>query len=395
MSMNEPVGVESVAREAPPPPRPGSVDASVSSGPGSLELRSLEKRFGRQREVVAVRDVSLHVRSGEFVTLLGPSGSGKTTTLLMVAGFEPPTAGEIILDGKHVTTVRPHKRGIGMVFQNYALFPHMTVFENVAFPLRRRSVTRRDIEHSVARVLELMQLEGLDRRYPRELSGGQQQRVALARATVFGPSLLLMDEPLSALDKKLRQEMQLELRRIHRDLGTSVMYVTHDQEEALALSDSIVLMRDGGIEQIGSARDLYQRPQTEFAAGFLGESNFLGGRAVDGADGGGSVVVELTNGARVRGVASSRVDAGAAVSIVLRPEHLKPAHGGATEGCVIDVRVGESVYLGDRVRCSGQFATGERCLLQLEPAAAGELIARGGASMCWDPTDAVVVRGAG
>jgi putative spermidine/putrescine transport system ATP-binding protein len=360
---------------------------------GSLELHALEKRFGRHGEIVAVEDINLSVGAGEFVTLLGPSGSGKTTTLLMIAGFEQPTAGEIVLDGRRVTKMPPHKRGIGMVFQSYALFPHMTVFDNVAFPLRRRSTSRRDTQQLVARALELVHLAGYESRYPRELSGGQQQRVALARATVYGPPLLLMDEPLSALDKKLRQEMQLELRRIHRDLGTSLVYVTHDQEEALALSDRIVLMRDGGIEQTGTARDIYERPRTEFAASFLGESNFLRGRAVEAGSAGAEIVLELADGTRARGVASGSVDEAQPVALLLRPEQLRLDNGDAAEGCVAGVRIEESVYLGDKIRCRGTFATGERCVLHVRPSAAGDLLQRGVADVHWDPRDAVAIPG--
>jgi putative spermidine/putrescine transport system ATP-binding protein len=248
--------------DAPPPAEPATK--------GVLRLESLTKQFG---EVTAVDGIDLTLEPGEFLTLLGPSGSGKTTTLLLIAGFERPTEGEIYLDDRRITQTAAHNRDMGMVFQNYALFPHMSVFDNIAFPLRMRGISREETRKRTLGSLALVRLEGYDSRYPRELSGGQQQRVALARASVYRPPLMLMDEPLSALDRKLRGEMQIEIRRLHRDLGTSMVSVTHDQEEALALSDRIVLMNEGRVEQIGTSQEIYERPQTLFAARFLGDSN--------------------------------------------------------------------------------------------------------------------------
>src|SRR5215216_3040300 len=237
----------------------------------------IEKRYG---SVIAVDGVSLDIAPGEFLTLLGPSGSGKTTTLMMLAGFEIPTAGEIFVDEDPIASVPPYRRNIGMVFQNYALFPHMTVGENIAFPLQMRKMSRAEITRQTTAVLALVGLPRYEGRYTRQLSGGQQQRVAVARALVFNPRVLLMDEPLGALDKQLRESLQLELKRLHERLGVTIIYVTHDQGEALVMSDRIAVLHRGRIEQIGLPTELYERPATRFVAAFLGESNFLAGRVV-------------------------------------------------------------------------------------------------------------------
>jgi putative spermidine/putrescine transport system ATP-binding protein len=241
---------------------------------GALHLDHVSKSYGSMR---AVDDVSIALERGEFVTLLGPSGSGKTTLLMMIAGFVAPTSGEIRLDGRNVTSTPPEDRNLGMVFQGYALFPHMTVAGNIAFPLEVRKMSKPEIDSRVRQVLEQVQLGSLGSRYPRQLSGGQQQRVALARALVFMPDLLLLDEPLSALDRKLRADVQLELKALHRRLGLTFIYVTHDQEEALSMSDRVVVLRNGRIVQQGTPSGLYERPRTRFVADFLGKSNFLSG----------------------------------------------------------------------------------------------------------------------
>src|SRR6266550_4396648 len=239
-----------------------------------VEVKDVTKRFGK---MTAVDSVSLAVARGEFLTLLGPSGCGKTTLLRMVAGFESPDAGRVILNGSDVTELSPHQRDVTTVFQNYALFPHLNVFDNVAFGLERRRAGRDEIKRRVADALEMVRLNGLDERMTRELSGGQQQRVALARSLVLEPKVLLLDEPLAALDLKLRKQMQLELKGLQRRLGISFIYVTHDQEEALTMSDTIVVMNAGRIEQIGRAEEIYERPVTEFVAGFIGVSNTIEG----------------------------------------------------------------------------------------------------------------------
>jgi putative spermidine/putrescine transport system ATP-binding protein len=239
---------------------------------GGLSLTGLTKRFGT---FTAVDDVNLEIQRGEFLTLLGPSGSGKTTLLMMIAGFLDITAGDILLDGASIAGVPADKRNFGMVFQGYALFPHMTVRQNVGYALDVRKRPKAEIEARVDEMLDLVQLRDFGHRKPGQLSGGQQQRVALARALAFAPPVLLLDEPLGALDKKLRVEVQDQLKDIHRRVGTTFIYVTHDQEEALSMSDRIVIMQDGRIEQVGTPSALYERPRTRFAAGFLGKSNFL------------------------------------------------------------------------------------------------------------------------
>jgi putative spermidine/putrescine transport system ATP-binding protein len=263
---------------------PDSVrQAAAASAARGLAFRGISKHYGAVR---AVDGVDLDVARGEFLTLLGPSGSGKTTMLMMIAGFTAPSAGEILLDGTAITHLPPEKRNFGMVFQGYALFPHLSVFDNVAFPLRVRRRAAEDVKREVSRALELVQLTPLADRMPRQLSGGQQQRVALARALVFTPDVLLLDEPLGALDRKLRTEVQIELKQLHERIRTTFVYVTHDQEEALSMSDRIAIVRDGRFVQIGRPADLYERPATRFVAGFLGESNFIKGRVNGGAEGG-------------------------------------------------------------------------------------------------------------
>jgi putative spermidine/putrescine transport system ATP-binding protein len=328
----------------------------VSAG-ASLKLEQLTKRFG---SVLAVDRISLEIPSGSFVTLLGPSGSGKTTTLNLIAGFLEPDAGEIFFDGHPVSRTPTHQRNLGMVFQNYALFPHMTVFDNVAFPLRMRAkLARAELERAVQSTLALVQLAGFERRYPRQLSGGQQQRVAMARALVSNPRLLLMDEPLGALDKKLRERMQVEMKSIHRTVGTTFLYVTHDQSEALAMSDVIVVMRDGRVEQVGAPRELYDAPASEFVADFLGSANLFGGRVTGSAEN--RLAIELTGGTMLRAsAAGTALGAGAAVKVLVRPEDIDiVAAGGVAPGRdVLPGKVGEVIYLGEMTRVVVETAEG-------------------------------------
>ncbi|BBK31993.1 putative spermidine/putrescine transport system ATP-binding protein [Stella humosa] len=283
----------------------------------SVVVDRMVKRYGR---VAAVDDVTLAIERGEFVTLLGPSGSGKTTILMAIAGFVQPTSGEILLDGQAITRQPPEHRNFGMVFQGYALFPHMTVFENVAFPLRARARPNEEVGRRVKDALEMVQLGPYATRMPRQLSGGQQQRVALARALVFTPHLLLLDEPLSALDKKLRAELQLELKALHERVGLTFLYVTHDQDEALSMSDRVAILREGKLVQFGRPRDLYERPATRFVADFLGKSNFLPGIA-QGAAGG---VLRYASGGLdlVQALEGAAPPAGSPVLVALRPEKI-------------------------------------------------------------------------
>src|SRR2546423_6753897 len=245
---------------------------TAENAPVEVGLYGVTKRFGT---VVAVDDVTIEVASGEFFSLLGPSGCGKTTSLRMIAGFEEPEDGRVVLTGRDIVGVPPYKRNVNTVFQSYALFPHLTVFDNVAFGLRRKKVAKHDARDRVQRYLRLVQLEGYDDRRPQQLSGGQQQRVALARALVNEPAVLLLDEPLGALDLKLRKQMQLELMRIQREVGVTFIYVTHDQEEALVMSDRLAVMSAGHVEQVGAPEDIYERPATRFVAGFIGTSNIV------------------------------------------------------------------------------------------------------------------------
>jgi putative spermidine/putrescine transport system ATP-binding protein len=365
-------------------PQQAGGESALSVHGAELSLQRLDKRFGG---FAAVSALSLDVAAGEFITLLGASGSGKTTTLLMIAGFHRPDSGSIVLDGAPVTALPPYRRNMGMVFQNYALFPHKTVFENIAFPLRRRGLKRREIATRVDEALDLVHLGDTRSRYPSELSGGQQQRIAVARATVYRPRLLLMDEPLSALDKNLREELQGEIRRIHRDLGTTVVYVTHDQDEALALSDRIVLMRDGSIEQVGTPADVYDRPRTVYAANFLGEINVLHGRVRDAADDG-RTTVQLTDGTVVSGTSNGRLAAGAQVAVAVRPEALElSSHGDEGVGVTVD----ETTFLGRSVRCSGRFATQEPCTMWLDPRSAGVVVGSTGVKVRWATEAATVI----
>jgi putative spermidine/putrescine transport system ATP-binding protein len=307
-----------------------SADTAVTSG-AQVRLRRLSKFYGN---VAAVDGISLDVPAGAFVSLLGPSGSGKTTTLNLIAGFVTPDSGDILIDQRSVADVPTHKRNIGMVFQSYSLFPHMTVAQNVGFPLRMRSALGRDAARKrIAEMLALVQLSHLEARYPRQLSGGQQQRVAMARALVSRPRLLLMDEPLGALDKKLREHMQVEIRRIHRSVGTTVVYVTHDQSEALTMSDLVVVMHRARIAQIGTPRALYEAPANLFVADFLGDSNLVPATVV-GVEAGGCAV--QTRGGDIICTAPSQfVPApGAPVILLIRPEDMtvQATDGAASEG---------------------------------------------------------------
>jgi spermidine/putrescine ABC transporter ATP-binding subunit len=361
---------------------------SASRG-ASVGLAGLEKSFDR---VGAVRGVSLDIRSGEFLTLLGPSGSGKTTTLMMIAGFETPSAGDIAIDGRSVVRMPPHRRNIGMVFQNYALFPHLTVADNIGFPLKQRGVPRPERTRLVEEALALVQLPGYGGRTPRQLSGGQQQRVALARAIVFRPRLLLMDEPLGALDKQLRETLQLEMRRLHADLGITFIYVTHDQEEALTMSDRIAVMNEGRVAQVGPPEELYDRPCSRFVASFIGESNFIPG-IVRGVED--DVVIADCAGSLVRAVAPARPAAGDTIMLTTRPERLRftdPERPACAAQNRISATVTEAVFTGERCRYILQLAGGASIVLK-EPSSAairrrtaGETVA-----IAWSVADTIVV----
>ncbi|QTP54094.1 ABC transporter ATP-binding protein [Billgrantia sulfidoxydans] len=299
---------------------------------------------------LVVKGFNLDIRRGEFVTLLGPSGSGKTTCLMMMAGFETPTHGQILLKGDPINDLPPHKRGIGMVFQNYALFPHMTVAENLAFPLEVRHLSRAEVKRKVERALAMVRLEHFGDRRPAQLSGGQQQRVALARALVFEPELVLMDEPLGALDKNLREEMQYEIKRIHADLGVTMIYVTHDQTEALTMSDRIAVFNDGVVQQLASPETLYEAPENAFVANFIGENNRLYGEVTETL--GDNCQVRLDSGETVVAKAVAAGGIGARTTLSLRPERVAIVSGETDQAFDNRFRaeVKEVIYLGDHLR---------------------------------------------
>jgi putative spermidine/putrescine transport system ATP-binding protein len=312
-----------------------------------VSFRRVSKTY--DGETLVVRDLNLEIERGEFLTLLGPSGSGKTTSLMMLAGFETATEGQILLDGRELGSTPPHKRDIGMVFQNYALFPHMTVAENVAFPLSVRRIGKGERKERALKALSMVKLDGLGGRKPAQLSGGQQQRVALARALVFEPTIVLMDEPLGALDKQLREHMQLEIRRLHQRLGVTVVYVTHDQSEALTMSDRIAVFNDGVVQQVDTPSGLYDLPRNSFVAGFIGENNKLAG-LVEALEDGGLCRVRLDSGELLTARAVNVAGVGARTNVSLRPEKIhieapEDPHGNRLSG-----RVLETIYHGDHMR---------------------------------------------
>jgi putative spermidine/putrescine transport system ATP-binding protein len=330
----------------------------VTARPADLRIKGVSKRFA---DVAALDNVSLDIASGELLTILGPSGSGKTTLLKVVAGFERPDSGRVLVDGADVTALPPAKRNIGMVFQHYALFPHLSVHANVAFPLEMRNVSRLEIERRVAEALALVELAGLEQRLPKQLSGGQQQRVALARAIVFNPRLLLLDEPFGALDRKLRETMQLEVRRLQRRLGLTTIFITHDQEEALVLSDRIAVMNRGTIQQVATTTEIYERPANDFVADFVGESNIFHGTVS------GPGIVALEGGYRL--LVASPTEPGRRVGVLMRPERFGE---GANSFSGI---VKEAVYLGSSFKL--RLACGEGMELIVRQPALGGLPALG------------------
>jgi putative spermidine/putrescine transport system ATP-binding protein len=342
---------------------PTSLPAAVSPGAGQeaaageplVRFRGVQKTYDGVH--VVVQRLDLDIRRGEFLTLLGPSGSGKTTTLMMLAGFESPTAGDIVLEGRPITRTPPHKRHFGMVFQNYALFPHLSVGRNVAYPLTVRKVAKAEQEQRVARALGMVRLDGMADRLPSQLSGGQQQRVALARALVFEPQLVLMDEPLGALDKQLREHMQIELKELHRQLGVTFVYVTHDQGEALTMSDRIAVMNAGRVEQLGTPREVYETPSTRFVADFIGTSNIItvkadridGGDAVMAVDDKQRVVVPLRDGPAAAGE----------LTVTVRPEKMNVGRELPEADCRVTGTVREVVYQGTFTAYAVAMSTGD------------------------------------
>jgi putative spermidine/putrescine transport system ATP-binding protein len=324
------------------------VAPAIGTTESYLSLAEITKSYDGIR--YAVDHVSLDIRKGEFVTFLGPSGSGKTTTLTMIAGFETPSGGQILLNGRDLIELQPWRRNVGMVFQNYALFPHMTVARNVAFPLRMRGVVKTDITARVREILALVGLSEFVDRYPRELSGGQQQRVALARGLVFRPDVLLLDEPLGALDKNLREQMQLEIKRIHSEVGITMVYVTHDQTEAMTMSDRIAVFNAGRIEQVGTPLEIYSRPQSRFVGAFVGESNFLRAQFIRNTDGPVAEVVGLPT-LRLRPELCTALQSGTAIDLMIRPENMQLTTDNVLPGGEpsLPVTIEQIVNFGDTV----------------------------------------------
>ncbi len=357
-----------------------------------VRLVDVVKRFG---DIAAVDHIDLEVLDGEFFSLLGPSGCGKTTTLRMIGGFEEPTSGLIELQGQDVTWLPPYRRNVNTVFQNYALFPHLTIFENVAFGLRRRGIRGDEIKSRVTDMLRLVELPGFERRKPHQISGGQAQRVALARALINRPAVLLLDEPLGALDLKLRKQMQVELKRIQQEVGITFIYVTHDQEEAMTMSDRIAVMNKGHYEQLGDPESLYERPTTRFVAGFLGVSNLLAGIVSGGADG--QALVRMADDTSIR-VPAGLVQGARAVNVGIRPEKLRLHEAGAEPGSANHLRgvIKDASYIGVSTQYIVEARGGARLTVyeqNVERATRAELWATGeDVLVTWSPDHSFVVR---
>jgi len=341
--------------------QPGISQPSISQ-PAFVEFAGVEKSYGGA--IFAVRDLNLTIARGEFLTFLGPSGSGKTTTLNMLAGFERPTRGTIRLDGQAVDRLPPYQRNIGMVFQNYALFPHMTVRENVAFPLSVRKLRKAEIASRVTRALEMVRLERFAERRPSQMSGGQQQRVALARALVFEPSLVLMDEPLGALDKKLREHMQIELKQLHASLGITIIYVTHDQSEALTMSDRVAVFQSGEVVQIGPPDLLYNDPATAFVANFIGENNALDGVVEQLSET--TCRVAIQGGITITALPIGLQQVGQRVSLAIRPERLHLVASDSHDANKLPGIVSGRIYLGDHLRLMVRLINGDLVTLKID-----------------------------
>jgi spermidine/putrescine transport system ATP-binding protein len=358
---------------------------------GEVELRGLTKRFD---DAVAVNDIDALIHAGEFFSLLGPSGCGKTTTLRMIAGFERPTAGEILLDGVDVAQVPPHRRNVHTVFQNYALFPHLNVFDNVAFGLRRRRVAKSEITTRVNDAIELVELSGLGGRRPTQLSGGQQQRVALARALVLRPALLLLDEPLGALDAKIRKQLRIELKALQEEVGITFVFVTHDQEEALSMSDRVAVMSNGKIEQVGTPSEVYEDPGTVFVADFLGVSNLMDAEVVDGGPGPQDGCTVAVGDFTLR-AGCGDTSARGAVKIVARPERLQLLdHGAAHPGNCLPGMVERTVYVGASLQVMVRLATGDQLQASVANTGGADGYPQGTPVSVHVPPDALRVLGA-
>ena len=345
----------------------------VSNEQAFVRFDNVQKSY--DGETMVVKGFNLNIASGEFITLLGPSGSGKTTCLMMMAGFETPTHGQILLNGEPINTVPPHKRGIGMVFQNYALFPHMSVAENLAFPLEVRKLSAADTEQKVKRALEMVRLEDFGDRRPGQLSGGQQQRVALARALVFEPEIVLMDEPLGALDKNLREEMQYEINHIHEDLGVTMIYVTHDQSEALTMSDRIAVFNDGVVQQLAAPDVLYEQPDNAFVASFIGENNRLIGDVVELS--GDACKVRMDCGVVIDSLPVNVAGQNEKSTLSLRPERVSIDPMPGTLPNVFEAEIREVIYLGDHLRTRVDVCGSNEFIIKIPNAQVHPVLKRG------------------
>ncbi|ANH07638.1 ABC transporter ATP-binding protein [Shinella sp. HZN7] len=352
-----------------------------------VEFLNIDKSYDGRNLVVD--DLNLTIAKGEFLTMLGPSGSGKTTSLMMLAGFEAPSSGSIRIDGRSLDAVPPHRRNIGMVFQNYALFPHLTVAENLDYPLRVRKIAKGERARRVRKALDMVQMGAMGERKPAQLSGGQQQRIALARAIIFEPDVVLMDEPLGALDKNLREHLQLEIKHLHERLGITVVYVTHDQSEALTMSDRVAVFNAGRIEQLASPSELYERPATAFVAGFIGENNRFTGRIVSGD--GDEYGVRTEDGQLISVSSSAAFSKGQPVIVSLRPERLYLDRAAACSNRVSGT-VDEVIYLGDHRRVHVRFGDNATLVAKIPNAGMGIDIAPAQAiSLGWNSRDAVLI----
>lgn len=351
-----------------------------------VQLENVTKQFGEQ---TAVNNLSLNIKSGEFLTLLGPSGCGKTTTLRMIAGFEKPTSGEVWIGGERVENVEPYKREVNTVFQSYSLFPHMNVFDNVAFGLKMKKVPKQEISERVKKALKMVQLESYGDRNSKQLSGGQQQRVAIARAIVNNPKVLLLDEPLGALDLKLRKQMQIELKRLQQNLGITFIYVTHDQEEALTMSDRIVVMQNGKIEQIGLSDEIYEKPVSRFVAGFIGETNIFEG-TVTGFNGN-YAYLDL-NGQRVLIPKGESLKLNENVSISVRPEKAKIFNEPNDELFNINGTFKDKIYTGATTKIVIALSSGKEMVVNEQDTVFNDLKKNQEVYVSWNPEHSVVLR---
>ena len=337
-------------------------------------------------EILVVEDLNVDIPKGEFLTMLGPSGSGKTTTLMMLAGFETPTSGEIYLDGEAISSIPPYKRGIGMVFQNYALFPHMTVNENLSFPLEVRKINKSEIKDKVEKALSMVELQDFGNRMPMQLSGGQQQRVALARALVFEPRLVLMDEPLGALDKKLREQMQYEIKHIHANIGITVVYVTHDQNEALTMSNRIAVFNDGKIQQISTPDILYEKPECAFVAQFIGENNQLKGKVK--SINGNMCVVKTDKGEEIKSLKVNVGAVGDGSTVSLRPERVEINSSDTNFENSFNGTVRELIYLGDHIRTRVEVCGNDQFIVKVPNSYKGANLKEGtSVKLSWKAND--------